>query len=320
MCEYIVNYEDCYKYKRSSNKEILMKCPYCGNEKKYKIYNLYKFKKLPCICSDGKSYPEKFIYSLLTQLYDKKIIRKFCSQKRFDFDKEKYYDFYIELNNGDDLIIEAHGEQHYGYKNLDRIRYNGNAKTLREEQINDSYKCWIAYKNGINNYIQLDCRKSELGWIKNSIENSILNELFDLSDINWFECSRFSKTSIKIEVCKYWKDNYDKGITIEDVVDKFNLHRQTIRRYIKYGNDCGLCIYDPNKEHTKSGAKAGKKKRLSILMYDKEMNFMGEYESATWIEKHSMELFGIKLLQGSISDVCNNKKPQYKGYIFKYAN
>ena len=53
-------------------------------------------------------------------------------------------------------------------------------------------------------------------------------------------------------------------------------------------------------------------------MYDLNMNFIDEYESASWLEKNSINLFGIKLLRCKICDVCNNKRPHHKGYIFKY--
>ena len=48
--------------------------------------------------------------------------------------------------------------------------------------------------------------------------------------------------------------------------------------------------------------------------------FINEYESASWLDVNSKKLFGIKLHIRYISEVCNNKKPNYKGYIFRYAN
>ena len=54
-------------------------------------------------------------------------------------------------------------------------------------------------------------------------------------------------------------------------------------------------------------------------MYDKEMNFIGKYESGTWVERNSKELFGVKLLKSEISKVATGKRPHYKGFIFRYT-
>ena len=54
-----------------------------------------------------------------------------------------------------------------------------------------------------------------------------------------------------------------------------------------------------------------------ILMYDNEGNFICK-ESATCIQKHSIEKFGTFLDRHRISDVCKGILPNYKGYIFKY--
>ena len=48
------------------------------------------------------------------------------------------------------------------------------------------------------------------------------------------------------------------------------------------------------------------------------MNYITCGESATWIDKHSVELFGVKLFQASISAVCRKERPHHKGFIFKY--
>ena len=54
-------------------------------------------------------------------------------------------------------------------------------------------------------------------------------------------------------------------------------------------------------------------------MYDKNDNFIFK-ETLLNIEMCSLEKFGIKLLKESIRAVCLGEKPQYKGYIFKYAD
>ena len=80
--------------------------------------------------------------------------------------------------------METHGKQHYedGFKGC-------GGRTLEEEQQNDKNKYELAIKNGIKqqNYIVIDCSKSDLEFIKNNIINSRLNELFNLNKNNQFE-------------------------------------------------------------------------------------------------------------------------------------
>ena len=53
-------------------------------------------------------------------------------------------------------------------------------------------------------------------------------------------------------------------------------------------------------------------------MYDKYMNFLGEYQSASWLARNSEELFGVKLTRSKIGETCNGKRKTHKGYIFKH--
>ena len=51
----------------------------------------------------------------------------------------------------------------------------------------DLYKQNLALINGIENYIIIDCSKSDLDYIKPNILKSKLNEMFDLNNINVHE-------------------------------------------------------------------------------------------------------------------------------------
>ena len=109
-----------------------------------------------------------------------------------------------------------------------------------------------------------------------------------------------------------------ENITANDLVKTFDLGRSTVIRYLKQGSKAGWCNYNPKEERKINGIKRGKSKSKPILIYDKEMNFIGEYESARWIEQHSIELFGVNLDSRSISTVCNGKRKTHKGYIFRF--
>ena len=178
MCDLGVSEKDAKKYSRCSSKKITVICPNCGREKEITPNKIYTRKSIECICKSKTSYSEKFLISLLDQLninYVKEYSPKWSNNKR--------YDFYLKDYN---YIIETHGKQHYtqyGFKSL-------GGKTLEEEQENDEYKKQLALKNNIDNYIILDCRKSELKWIKNSILNSDLNNIFNLNEVDWLKCEQ----------------------------------------------------------------------------------------------------------------------------------
>ena len=106
MIEYLVNKEDGYKYTSQSGKLIKVKCKNCGLEKEIKVKNLYAEHGVACErCSDGKSYPEKFMYNLLEQSNI-----NFETQYSPQWGNGHRYDFYLPDYN---IIIETHGEQHY---------------------------------------------------------------------------------------------------------------------------------------------------------------------------------------------------------------
>ena len=68
MVDLGVSEGDAKKYRKSSNKKINVTCPHCKRIKKCSINKIYYRKSIGCVCRDGVSYPEKFIYSVLNQL------------------------------------------------------------------------------------------------------------------------------------------------------------------------------------------------------------------------------------------------------------
>lgn len=130
-----VSKEDAKKYSHGSGQRIMVKCPDCGKEKKIVISTLYIYKSIGCSCSDGKSYPEKFVVNLLEQLnidFETEYSPKWIKPKR--------YDFYISDLN---MIIETHGKQHYSSKASFK---SIGGRTFKEEQLNDKYKREMALK------------------------------------------------------------------------------------------------------------------------------------------------------------------------------
>lgn len=300
-----VSEEDAKMHSSRSGMKITVRCPECGREKRIAIHQLFRNKSISCSCGDGKSYPEKFIMNFLEQLnadFETEYTPKWIHNKR--------YDFYIK---NIDTIIEAHGEQHYENDTFKSV----GGRTLEEEEENDKYKKEMALNNGIKHYVELDCRESNMEWIKNSILNSELAKLFDLSNINWKQCAELANKNIVKEVCKYWNNKKDNETT-KDLEKIFNLNRTSITTYLKKGTKLGWCDYNPKEELKRIVSKNGKLngKKVEIFKDDKSL---GIFISCLELEVQSEVLFGVILLHQNISAVCNGKQKQYKGFTFKYV-
>ena len=173
LVKYFIDINDAYKYTYGSDKYVKLKCNICGFEKESKINDIHRNKFSCDRCSDGISYGEKIMFNLL-YLFDVDFISQY-SKFNSKWCQNYRYDFYFELNN-EEFIIEVNGLQHYEEnKNF--------KKTLKNQQENDKNKYELAINNGIEpqNYIVIDCRYSELEFIKNNILHSRLNEICDLN-------------------------------------------------------------------------------------------------------------------------------------------
>lgn len=219
-------------------------CPNCGEIVNCKIAYPCTHGRLPCpSCSDGISYPEKFLYSVFKQLGI-----PFETQKTYDWSNGKKYDF-----AGENWICETHGEQHY------RNAYNH--RPLDYEIKNDAYKRDIALDNGIGHYIVLDCKDSKLEYIKKSILKSNMPKIFKFkeSDIDWDKCDSDALSSKVKDVWDLW----DKGCDFCQIVDITGLSRRSVNKYLSRGAKLGKCTYDPeiSKEifYEKKRKQSGKK-------------------------------------------------------------
>lgn len=312
MIELGVDECNAKRYARSSNKKINVICSDCGKEKRMTINNLYNRKSISCICGDKRSYPEKFLTSALRQLqisFTREYLLKGSGQQR--------YDFYIP---GLNMIIEVHGRQHYEEVNW---RKNG-GRTLANEQENDRAKEELALTNGIDRYIVIDCRYSEVDWIKESIMNSELAELLDLSNIDWVKCEEFALKNIVKEVCNYWnnKEEWETTVTIANNNAWGIKSSGTIVEYLKKGNKLGWCNYDSKKEARralKRYIELNKSPKIKPIEIFKDELLLGRFESAAELERQSEEKFGVKLSRSKICLVCKGKRKYHKGFTFKYV-
>lgn len=281
----------------------LFTCKDCGKSRGKNIFSVIKTKSIGCSCGDGKSYPEKFISCMLNQCEV-----EFIPQYFEDWSNNRYYDFYISEYN---IIIETHGEQHYI-----QTRRNG-GRTLQEEQENDRYKEQLARENGIEHYIIIDCRESDMEYIKENILKSKLNKIFDLSKIDWLKCEEFALKNIVKEVCEYW-NNKEEWETTTDLGKIFTLDRHTIREYLKKGVKLGWCNYFAMEEERKRNIKGGVAHGKPIEVF-KEGVYLGNFSSAKELERQSLETFGTFLNSKNVSAVLNGKRKHHKSFTFSFV-
>lgn len=226
----LLNSDEGYIYSSGSGKKVDWLCPVCGCIIKNKSIEKVVKRGLSCpVCSDGISYPEKFVACVFNQLNV-----DFKRYNIFEWSNGKIYDFYIPSLN---LIVETHGIQHYV-----EVKFsNKQSKSLAEEQQNDIYKEKIAKSNGISNYIVLDCRKSEKNFLKNSILNSEMRSILDLSIIDWDLCDNRAHKSYYSDILNY----YNQGITNSiDIANLVGINRATVIDALHKMADNNLCNYD----------------------------------------------------------------------------
>ena len=231
-------YDEAKKYCKNSNKKIKPTCPICQEvaNRYVRIQDIYLDRKFGCVCQDGFSYPEKFLYYMLKQANINFIYQ--LSKTTFTWCGKYRYDFYLNDYN---CIIETHGQQHY----IDsRNFYNQN---ILEIQKNDKDKRSLAIHYGIKEYIILNCKHSDPLWIQKSIEESFLSEIVDLNRINWKQCATQSMGSLKYQICEYINSNI--GVTKQDVATYFNVSNSFVYNAIKYGLNYGIIDNDYYKKH-----------------------------------------------------------------------
>lgn len=244
----------------------------------------------------------------------------FETEKKFEWCKylfkEKYrqgsYDYYFKLNNKE-YIIEMDGGWHTQDNSMSK-------QTAEESRYIDDEKDKLAREHDVE-VIRIDCDYINYNYhthIKqNILINDKLNELFDLSFINWDEILKFSLTSRVKEACEIKRNN--PNMTTVEIGKIMRLWYTTIQKYLKKGNILSWCEYDIEKEKYKGRRKAGKSSGKNVVIF-KDGNSLGVFPSNNELERKSEELFGVRLASRTISAVCTGKRKQYKGYTFKYTS
>ena len=150
MIIYFINTEDAYTYSAHSSKEVFTICPKCGTIKKQPILRLTN-KGFACpVCSDGISYPNKFMYDILKQL-NIDFIRE-VSKKHIGFQwvKNYKYDFCIEIDD-QKYFIEMDGKFHF----IDAF------SSYEQTQLTDQTKDDLANAHSVE-VIRINCNYKEI--------------------------------------------------------------------------------------------------------------------------------------------------------------
>ena len=259
IAELLENPEDGYKYTDRSDKRTNFVCPFCSSVLNRKIKNVYT-NGLCCNCiRKDASFSEKFLYSMFDQLGE-----KYCSEHIFDWSTNvivengnlcgtKRYDIYIPSKN---MIIEAHGMQHYQDNGF--IFQNG--RSLEEEIENDKIKQKLALDNNISEYIVLDCRRSDISYLKKSILQSKLNQIYDLSIVDWAKCLDYAKTKIVTLVADLW----NQELSVSEIAETLHKSRTTVRERLVDATILNLCDYSVEESRLR-GAKLNKKRKEELV-------------------------------------------------------
>lgn len=243
--KYFKNPDDACLYSIHSGQYVWFKCPLCGNEKYTNIYTALNNGYFCSSCGDGVSFNNKFVYCFLKQLQNRNgfVLQ---TEKIFPWSKnlktkrsKRLYDFYISQDQ--DIIIEAHGNQHFEH-GFDK---SCGGRTVAEEQANDAMKYNLALSNGIlaDNYIVLDCRKSQKDFIFKSIMRSRLPYLlnFTENDIDWDECEKFAHSNMVKQVSDLW----DSGLRrLTEFAKATGLATSTVSKYLHQADELGWIVYE----------------------------------------------------------------------------
>ena len=296
LANYFKDKEQSTQYSVCSNQKVEMVCPDCGKDLgKRKIQDLHRYRSFRCSCQDKISYPERFMRSFLEYFNV-----DYEYQKRFEWSDLKVYDFYIPKLK---LIIETDGSQHYIEKGF---------SNLQEQRKIDALKDKIAIENGLD-IIRIDCSDTSHQYIKNSVLNSRLKEYFNFIEEDLVEIDKKAQTNLLKKVCESW----DNIKTTRDLANEFKLNRTTISTYLKRGTELGWCNYNPQLEKHKKAIKKNKTGR-KVQVFDKDGQFIGEFDNSARIQEISKEVFGVQMYSSNIRKVCTGERPHCHGYTFKY--
>lgn len=237
MIPFFVDEKLTKQYSHGSRETPAFHCPDCGRkrEKPMQIATLYTTRSIGCICGDGYSYPNKFMFSLLEQLLEQEKIKEFTHEYNDNWTKRKRFDFLVSLMpNSRKIIIEMDGKLGHGYNVIDKNTPPKKAKEI------DAWKDLQAEKHKIPVY-RVDARQSTMEYLRDNITSAISN-VVDLSMVCWERADEFAISNLAKAVCQYYATH--ENITTAQLGSVFHISQTTALSYIQRGEKFGWCTYD----------------------------------------------------------------------------
>lgn len=292
--------DEAKNYKSQSHKKIKPKCPYCGaiRDSPMKINTIYHNMGFSCTCNDKISLPNKIIFYVMRQLYEKGLIEKFKREYRFA-NHNLPFDMYFVSNYGIEYLIEMDSDIHSYICEL----HNVSKPHFRIAQ-NDKKKTELAKRNNIE-LIRIDCYRSDFNLIKNNILNSKLSKIIELSLVDWNQVFEKACNNLVKEVCDF-KARYPNFSTTK-ISEKFGLCVDTIMRYLKMGNEIGWCEYNPKDEWYKAHTNLIRRNRDILTEVTEHNGNRYYFRTLKELEDKSLVLFGIKFSRKKISKMLKEQ-------------
>jgi len=186
---------------------------------------------------DGISLPEKILTNLLRPFFHKRYQRQ-ITKRKLSWAKPYRYDGIVlpEIERYDlvenIIIIEMHGRHHYEEVNWGNSNHS---KSLMEVQKSDKNKKELALSNGVKlrNYFEIDCRRSNLQYIRAKIMDSGLLTLLGIDpiQIDWNSIYEKSIKDIHLDIMQYAKENPNEPP--QHIADRFIVSKSQVNNLLK---------------------------------------------------------------------------------------
>ena len=290
---------DGYNITKGTNTKQSFTCPLCGKVQDKYVINVVR-RGLQCSnCSDHITFPNRFGRAFLSQLQ----IDEFIPEYHPDWLKPYKYDNYFKYNNKE-YILEMDGGIGHGNR-----QWKTGAPDVEGKKVDELKDSMAAARNIF--VIRVDSQESSCEYIKKYILDSELNNIFDLSSIDWNKCEQDAQKNLVKETCNLYMSRI---YNLHEMAEKLKISTQTIRVYLKKGAKFGWCDYYPNTPNLiRKPIERGKRVCVTNIHTGEQFMFI----NASYCEREIFDMCGIKVGHTTIRKYCDNQGT-YKGFDFKF--
>lgn len=298
LVPFLYNEEEKYIKTVGMDKKIKFVCSCCGEVFEGVIRTICtRFKNgvepVCKLCNDGISTPTKYCMAFLNQLNI-----SYKMEKKFEWSNGKRYDF-VFTHEEKLYIVEIHGGQHY----MESFSKLG-GRRLDEEVENDKVKRKLALDNGVDEYIEVNCKITNQDYLKDQFLKSFSIHGFQCTEIDYEECWRASLSSIKKKCYEMWDSK--QNITTTDIASELGVNYATVGRWLKERKEGIGRFYDGQNERIKACIRTGVNRRKEVIAIDKN-NVIKEYDSLRSCFYELGEALGFKC-ETQVSKICRKNK------------